>query len=468
MIEHAARAGARWLALFALYVAACSPDVVVPAGGGGGGGAGTGGQGGGGGSPPVATRSLTVRVERRLSDWGLSTYPLEGLTVFASDPEGALLSTAVTGKDGSAELQAADNGFVTAVSLDEQPCINDDCEDRLLSVRVVPAAQSLRLPAEARDAKSREPMSLKVEWDPIEDALYTVSWSCENLSNTVLPFWLPSEQSSVEIPDVVACPGSDEIAVAIDVQTPPPEDGPYAITQFGYVDGLPYVAGGALTVHVALQPGAEATLLVTGGPHLVQNLGYARLLPGVGVGLNGSWQQQWVNGGTWQLSTTVAPAFPELPRWLHAYPNTECAFTDVVEVGTGDGQITVDAERLAGVIPMPGAVGTGKLKGAWKLLDGEIGDAVFLDSSWTDEQGHVVWEFLEPVKSEGEGVPLLELPPDLHTVLGTPPADLVFGVRHKHIDVVEALDFPTFLELYDSDRYHRQESTSWTCEEELE
>lgn len=452
-----------WAGLLWLCANACSAEVVVPAGG--------GGEGGSDDSPPVERRPLTVRVERRLSDWGLATYPLEGVTVFASDADGALLSTAVTGKDGSAELQAADYGFVTAVTVDANPCINDDCEDRLLSVRVMPGAQSLRLPAEARDAKPRQPMRVRVEWDPIEGASYRVRWSCAHLSSPLTsPFdWLPAEQSSVDIPDVVGCPGSDTIAVVLDVKTLPPEGWPlpeYIETLFGYVDGLPFVSGSELTVHVPLQPGSDATLLVTGGPHLVQNLALARLLPGVGIGQYGGWKQEWVEGDPVSLrSTTIAPPFPELPRWLHAFPNTECAFTDFVEVSPGDGEIVVAAERLAGVIPVPGVAGNENRKGAWKLLDGEVGDAILLASGWNDEDGHVVWEFLEPVKKEGEGVPLLELPSDLHQVLGVPPSDLEFGARHKHIDVVEAADFLTFLELYDSDRNHRQESTSWICEE---
>jgi hypothetical protein len=397
----------------------------------------------------VETRSLTVLVERPLSDWGFATYPLEGLWVFASDPDGRLLSTATTGEDGRAALQVVDNGFVTALTVDEQPCIEDDCADQLLSVRVVPGAHTLRLPTEARDAKKREPMTLKVEWDPIEDAVYRVSWSCANLSDS-LNFTLDRrEQSSVDIPDVVGCPGSDEIAVSVFTRWGEPE-------HFGYVSGLPFVPGSELTVHVPLQLGTEATLLVT-DPWLVSNPRQVRLLPGVGLGCLGCWEQEWVEGG--MLTTTQTPPFPELPRWTQAWPNTECAFNRIVEISAGDGPITFEAERLAGVLPLlePEA---GARTGGWKLLDGDVGDAVLLSTSWPDEDGHVSWELLEPATKEGEGVPALELPKDLPKVVGAPPEKLEFTLWH--VDVVEASDFPTFLELYDSDRPHRQETMFWS------
>jgi hypothetical protein len=450
MVEGVPRSGS---ALLAFLVAACHAEVVVPAGGGGDGSTGSvGGHGGEAGAPQVETRSLTVLVERPLSDWGFATYPLEGVWVFASDPDGHLLSTAMSGEDGRTVLQVVDNGFVTAVTIDEPPCLEDGCADQLLSVRVVPGSQTLRLPTEARDAKKRAPMTLKLEWDPIDDAVYSVSWSCAHLSDPQNSTFYSLEQTSVEISDVVGCPGSDEIAVSVFARWGMEPE------HFGYVSSLPFVPGSELSVYVPLQLATEATLLVT-DPWQVSNPRQTRLLPGVGLGdCGGCWEQEWVEGGL--LSTAPAPPFPELPSWTQAWPNTECAFSRIVDIRAGDEPISFEAERLAGVIALPEAEAADRT-GGWKLLDGDVGDAILLSSAgWSDDDGHVSWDFLEPVGQEGAGVPALELPNDLRKVVGAPPGKLEFTLWH--VDVVEASDFPTFLDLYDSDRLHRQERTFWS------
>jgi hypothetical protein len=420
---------------------------------GGSGGAGIGGQGG---EAPLVLRPLTVRVERALVTgtlYALDTSPLEGLLVFSNAPDGSLLSTTTTGPGGVADIDGVDGGFLSAVSFVEND--SEFADDEILSVRVLPGIESVRIPLAAAGylGPEREPMSLRVEWDLVDDALYQVRASCLEVD-------VDEAQSSLDLPNFAGCPGSDEFVVVVEALLPGPTI--YEPMVFGYVDDLPFVPGGELTVYVPLETGTEeATVFVTGatGPGKVTDTNHTRLLRGTGAGsCNGCGERELVEGGV--HVTSLAAAFPELPAWTKFYRYGPCSATDLARVGPDFAPVEVAVSRLAGAVPAADADGK---TGGWRLLEGEreIGDAMLLSAGW------LPWWMLDPIvperSLEGEGVPMLELPAEVLETVGPPPSDLTFTMV-RHLDVWEATDFPTFLELFDSDQFHTQESSAWTCD----
>jgi hypothetical protein len=462
-----------------LALAACDTQVRVVADGGqspvgpittvsgggadGGSGGGGGGEGGAGGEAPLVLRPLTVRVERALitvTSFALDSSPLEGVPVFSNAPDGSLLSTTTTGPGGVAVIEGVDEGFLSAVSLDETNF--EVANDEILSVRILPGVENVRVALAAAGflGSPREPMKVRVEWDPVEDAFYRVRASCFRSP------YLPEEQSSLDLSEWTGCPGSGEFAVVVEAWLPRTSE--YLPMVFGYVDDLQYVPGGELTVFVPLETGTEeATVFVTGATAQgkVTDVNHARLLPGTAVGYCRSCGERELEE-TGVRVTTLAATFPELATWSEFYRYGECTFTTFSQVSQDLEPIEVPVDRLAGLTAGGGDPSSGSRIGGWQLLEGEIGDAVELSSGWPVGDRYVSWRAVEPIrqgKLDGDGVPTLELPAEVVETVGSPPADLTFtpGV---HLDVLEATDYSTFLELFDSDQLHTQESSAWTCD----
>ncbi len=446
-----------WL-LVLFFLCACARHVVEETGGAGGNfEVGGGGIGGEGGSPIIEQRSLSVRVERRFvaPDSTFASYPLQGLLVFSNAVDGSVLSTATTGADGVAELEVVNNGFVSAVAPDESGLTT--LVDEIVSIRVVEGKDLLRLPLEARGyvPQEREPMALKVEWDLVQDAIYRVYLSCDSTG------FLPEGTSFVDLLDFRGCPGSDEVAVVVEALLA--EGDLYEPMLFGYVRDLTYVPGGEVSVYVALDTGRqETTWLVEGAEDWndAYDIAQARLLPGTAVGVCDCGKQELVDGGL--LATAVTAAFPELPVWSHAFLAAECSNTEFQEIAPNLAPLSVAVTRLAGAVLWPEEESAKSGTAGWKLLDGEVGDVVEFTMAWQDHNGDVVWRIWEPALPYGE-IAVPQLPGVLPDDVGLPSPDLAFYVS-RHMDVVEATDYAAFLELVDSENFHRQEFTHWSCE----
>lgn len=138
---------------------------------------------------------------------------------------------------------------------------------------------------------------------------------------------------------------------------------------------------------------------------------------------------------------------------------------DAVTTLSGPGGGGSSSQAILLEISWPGSQGSREKTGGWQLLDGEFGDAIELSNGWPVDD-YLTWRMLDPIRKGelvGDGVPTLELPTEVVEAVGSPPSDAPFRFT-GHLDVLEATDYPTFLELYDSDRFHTEESSAWTCD----
>lgn len=413
-----------WLVL----AAGCASVVREPSdGGGGNGGSGidaptssdtTSSSSGTGAGPAV--RELEVLV---VAGWE-TAYPAPNLTVFSSDPAGALLATATTDESGRATLSVQDDGMVTAAAMFVYPPDEKWNGWTHLATSLVVTAEmksaKLKIDASTLAPTPAGSVLLQIELPSLEDG-----WS----------YWLDdgcSWEQAVE-------PGTVVEERSIGDQT---------CSWFGL--------GAPITVTLRRDHG-EGTESEVVGSACVPSWSAGTTVP-----LDLTAPLTWVDAtvrvqgealpsisGSWRLSswgfapvemtspnsyvasaphpTWIVPLTVPLPFYLFGPSDGDdspyCDRTLYGQRAYGDGQLELDWQQLA----RPTSNGD-----SWSLQEGAIGDFVWLSAAYGTSGEALWWDVQVPANAQGIIPPWLEAPEELSA------ASVMGSDLFRHADEVPA------------------------------